>query len=71
MRNEIRTRRGLVLAAMLLAGAPVMAQGPAPDATVAAADRAATALVAKLTVAEKIDQLLNAAPAIPRLNIPA
>jgi beta-glucosidase len=60
-----------VLAAMLLAGAPVMAQGTAPDATVAAADRAATALVAKLTVAEKIDQLLNAAPAIPRLNIPA
>jgi beta-glucosidase len=71
MRNEIRTGRGWVLAAMLLAGAPVMAQGPAPDATVAAADRAATALVAKLTVAEKIDQLLNAAPAIPRLNIPA
>jgi beta-glucosidase len=71
MRNEIRTGRGWVLAAMLLAGAPVMAQGTAPDATVAAADRAATALVAKLTVAEKIDQLLNAAPAIPRLNIPA
>ena len=71
MRNEIRTGRGWVLAAMLLAGAPVMAQGPAPDATVAAADRAATALVAKLTVAEKIDQLLNAAPAIPRLNVPA
>ena len=56
---------------MLLASAPVLAQAPAPDATVAAADRAATTLVAKLTVEEKIGQLLNTAPAIPRLNIPA
>lgn len=70
MRNDIGARRGLALAAMLLAGAPVMAQAPAPDATVAA-DRAATTLVAKLTVEEKIAQLLNTAPAIPRLGIPA
>ena len=71
MRNDMKTRRALALAAMLLAGAPVMAQGPAPDASIAAADRAATTLVAKLTVEEKIGQLLNTAPAIPRLDIPA
>lgn len=40
--------------------------GPREDA-----DQRARALVAKLTVAEKTDQLLNVAPAIPRLGIPA
>jgi beta-glucosidase len=35
------------------------------------ADRMAAAIVAKLTVDEKLDQLLNTAPAIPRLGIPA
>jgi beta-glucosidase len=37
----------------------------------AKADEAATALVAQLTLQEKVDQLLNTAPAIPRLGIPA
>lgn len=37
----------------------------------ASADRMATAIVAKLTVDEKLDQLLNTAPAVPRLGIPA
>jgi len=31
----------------------------------------AAALVAKMTLDEKLDQLVNTAPAIPRLNIPA
>ncbi|HEY5806394.1 MAG TPA: glycoside hydrolase family 3 N-terminal domain-containing protein, partial [Povalibacter sp.] len=35
------------------------------------ADDKATALVAQLTLDEKVAQLLNVAPAIPRLNIPA
>jgi beta-glucosidase len=35
------------------------------------ADEKATALVAQLTLDEKVDQLLNVAPAIPRLGIPA
>jgi beta-glucosidase len=35
------------------------------------ADEKAAALVAQLTVQEKADQLLNTAPAIPRLGIPA
>src|SRR5438132_12278562 len=34
-------------------------------------DRQAAALVAQLTLDEKVDQLLNTAPAIPRLGIPA
>jgi beta-glucosidase len=35
------------------------------------ADRLAAALVAKMTLDEKVDQLVNVAPAIPRLDIPA
>ncbi len=35
------------------------------------ADRLAAALVAKLTVDEKVGQLVNTAPAVPRLGIPA
>src|SRR5512132_4112121 len=37
----------------------------------ALADQRAAALVAKLTIDEKVHQLLNVAPAIPRLGIPA
>src|SRR4029450_10495849 len=37
----------------------------------AKAEEQATALVAQLTLQEKADQLLNTAPAIPRLGIPA
>ena len=37
----------------------------------ARADQKATALVAQLTLDEKVEQLLNTAPAIPRLGIPA
>ena len=37
----------------------------------AKAEEQATALVAQLTLQEKVDQLLNTAPAIPRLGIPA
>ncbi|WP_370584375.1 glycoside hydrolase family 3 C-terminal domain-containing protein [Novosphingobium sp. ES2-1] len=37
----------------------------------AEADRLASALVAKMTTDEKVEQLLNVAPAIPRLGVPA
>ena len=62
------TRPSLALAIALVA-APVAAQTSpaAPDqATVMA-----TALVAQLRADEKLPQLLNVAPAIPRLDIPA
>ena len=47
--------------------------GPAPQPSVARAeaDRLAATLVAQMTTEEKLPQLLNVAPAIPRLNIPA
>jgi beta-glucosidase len=37
----------------------------------AEADRLAAQLVGKMTVDEKVEQLLNTAPAIPRLGVPA
>ncbi|MFL9842392.1 glycoside hydrolase family 3 C-terminal domain-containing protein [Sphingomonas sp. ST-64] len=53
---------------------PVAAGTPAPqrqDDRADEATRLASELVAKMTVEEKLPQLLNTAPAIPRLNIPA
>ena len=44
---------------------------PPASSTREEADGKAAALVAQLTLDEKVDQLLNAAPAIPRLGIPA
>ncbi len=68
-------RSGVALAAILAATGPIDAQAPAPAAAPTAveadADRTAAALVARLTIDEKIAQLLNVAPAIPRLGIPA
>ncbi|WP_448664205.1 glycoside hydrolase family 3 C-terminal domain-containing protein [Sphingomonas sp. CJ20] len=70
-------RRLLMLAGAALVCAPLAAQ-QAPDqpkGTVSPdrvqADRIAADLVAKMTLDEKLDQLLNVAPAIERLNIPA
>ncbi len=62
------------LCAILAAGAPPALAAPAsPPTSVdrARADRLAGELVGKLTLDEKLDQLLNTAPAIPRLGIPA
>jgi beta-glucosidase len=50
------------------AAAGDVAKPPSPAR--AAADAKAAALVARMTPDEKIEQLLNVAPAIPRLNIP-
>ncbi len=72
--------RPLVLALALCIAAPhaIAETGPAQptQVAVASADTArraeelAGALVAKMTTDEKLDQLLNAAPAIPRLGVP-
>ncbi|WP_277967732.1 glycoside hydrolase family 3 C-terminal domain-containing protein [Sphingomonas echinoides] len=63
---------------ILLVGAGVAAMtahaqtAPAPQPPVRAeADRMAAAIVARMTPQEKLPQLLNVAPAIPRLGIPA
>ncbi|MBO9711718.1 glycoside hydrolase family 3 C-terminal domain-containing protein [Sphingomonas sp.] len=66
--------RALLLAGIALAPLPALAQSaPASQSSPerAEAERLATALVAKLTLDEKLEQLLNTAPAIPRLDIPA
>ncbi|UIJ44155.1 glycoside hydrolase family 3 C-terminal domain-containing protein [Sphingomonas cannabina] len=72
------TRRGTGLFALLFAGTalvPPAAQAqsgsPSPKPVQARAERLADDLVAKMTLDEKIDQLLNVAPAIPRLGVPA
>ena len=48
------------------AGSPPRYQDPTASAEARAAD-----LVARMTLDEKISQLMNAAPAIPRLDVPA
>jgi beta-glucosidase len=65
--------RVAVCGALLLAAAlPVAAQTqPSTGAARADADARARALVARMTFDEKIGQLLNVAPALPRLGIPA
>ncbi len=52
-----------------VSGAVVSGEGVSPP--VAEAEQLASALVAKMTIDEKVEQLLNVAPAIPRLGIPA
>ena len=75
-RRHASTARALLALAMAttwaLASAQVLA---APRAQAAQsshdADALATALVARMTTEEKLPQLLNTAPAIPRLDVPA
>jgi beta-glucosidase len=64
---------GLLLGTAVLAPASAQAQAVRPDTSPVRqqAERLAADLVAKMTLDEKIEQLLNTAPAIPRLNIPA
>src|SRR5687767_5642907 len=67
-----RSRRALLipgLAACVWVG--VAAGAATQQGLLVKADQKAAALVAQLTLDEKIDQLLNVAPAIPRLGIPA
>src|SRR5688572_6330172 len=52
----------VLVAALAMASMPVLADEP---------EERAAALVAKMTRDEKIAQTMNAAPAIPRLRVPA
>ncbi|MET0247481.1 MAG: glycoside hydrolase family 3 C-terminal domain-containing protein [Sphingomonas sp.] len=61
----------LLLAGTAIPALPAHAQRDAPSATEKKADALASALVGRMTLDEKIDQLLNTAPAIPRLDVPA
>jgi beta-glucosidase len=51
--------------------APASPASPPASAERAKADRLAAELVGKMTLDEKLEQLLNTAPAIPRLGVPA
>ena len=63
---------GAALALPAVVAAPAQAQeAPASSAVREKADRLAADLVARMSLDEKLPQLLNTAPAIPRLDIPA
>ncbi len=69
-----RTIRAALLATagLAMAASPLLAREPAPQqAETDPAIRIARAVVAKMTLDEKLPQLLNVAPAIPRLGVPA
>ena len=66
---SLKNAAGHVLTALLFALACV-STASASDVR-AKADEMAAALVSQLTFEEKVEQLLNVAPAIPRLGIPA
>ncbi|MBW8897708.1 MAG: glycoside hydrolase family 3 C-terminal domain-containing protein [Massilia sp.] len=65
-------RRTAACGALMLAAAlPAAGQSTTSQAARTDADARARALVAQMTLDEKIAQLLNVAPALPRLGIPA
>ncbi len=67
--------KAMLIAGSGLASCAALAQGVAAPASQSPArveaDRLAAALVARMTLDEKVGQLVNVAPAIPRLNVPA
>lgn len=72
MRSTRAVPRSLLIGLIVSASLPAAAADNAADRSVRArADEKAAALVAQLTLQEKIDQLLNVAPEIRRLGIPA
>jgi beta-glucosidase len=62
---------GIALVAVFAVHAAVAAENHFVQSARDAADGKAAALVAQLTLDEKVEQLVNVAPAIPRLGIPA
>ncbi len=61
----------LSIGVSLAQAAPIEAPSPPVSAERAKADHLAAQLVSQMTPDEKVEQLLNTAPAIPRLGIPA
>ncbi|MCW2411631.1 MULTISPECIES: glycoside hydrolase family 3 C-terminal domain-containing protein [unclassified Sphingobium] len=62
--------RALILAGAAAFAVPLAAQTDDANTVMAQSERQAADIVAKLTPQEKADQLVNVAPAIPRLGIP-
>jgi beta-glucosidase len=76
-RGMMRSRLGLriPLGFLCLMGMPALGHGvvraEAEQPALVEANKLATALIDKMTLDEKLGQLVNVAPAIPRLHIPA
>jgi beta-glucosidase len=72
MRQPLLIARSMVMVVALCAALPLAAQQdpPSPDGA-QGAEAMAAALVARMSTDEKLAQLLNTAPAIPRLAVPA
>ncbi|WP_202842275.1 glycoside hydrolase family 3 C-terminal domain-containing protein [Luteimonas saliphila] len=72
MHASVNRTRVFALALGLLATLPLSAQQPSPQPNhdSGKAEALAAALVARMRVDEKLPQLLNTAPAIPRLGVP-
>ncbi|WP_374011622.1 glycoside hydrolase family 3 C-terminal domain-containing protein [Pseudoxanthomonas koreensis] len=72
MKQPLRRGGAILLALTLATIIPVVAAQAEQAQTdpVQEAEAMATRLVARMTTDEKLDQLLNAAPAIPRLGVP-
>jgi len=64
-------RSSLLVIALGLLATQAHTQTTTPTSVRADADAKAAAIVAQMTLDEKVEQLLNVAPAIPRLDIPA
>src|SRR5690348_3380658 len=71
MRAEVLSVRAASLLAGVLLAATTLAQPPAYRDTGRSFEDRAADLVARMTLEEKIAQLQNNAPAIPRLDVPA
>ena len=73
MSRSSRRRLGAstALCLSLVLGLAPLAEAQTASPTRQKADQMAADLVAKMTTEEKLDQLLNTAPAIPRLGVPA
>jgi beta-glucosidase len=69
--NVNRLTRTALLAMALASASGTRPSQAAPSAARERADALAAALVAKMTIEEKLGQLVNVAPAIPRLGVPA
>src|SRR5918995_587889 len=69
--NLLRTRIVGVLAAALLAAAPAFGDEPVYQDLSKSFEERAADLVSRMTLEEKVMQLGNDAPAIPRLGVPA
>ncbi|WCM29760.1 glycoside hydrolase family 3 C-terminal domain-containing protein [Sphingomonas sp. QA11] len=67
--SRLRKLRQAMLLGIALSATPATAQSGVSDAK-ATADRMAAQIVTKLTLDEKLDQLVNVAPAISRLDVP-